>query len=95
AFESDDLRRALLRAVAAARGRTFVPGTGSFSAARERRLDVLGNLVEQHLDTDAVRALLREGPPAELPTIESPLRVFANSSTYGTKSRTPPVRGAV
>ena len=71
AFEDDGLRRALLGTVAAARGRTFVAGTGSFAAARERRLDVLGDLVERHLDTGAVLALLRDGAPADLPTIHA------------------------
>ncbi len=73
AFESDALRRALLGAVAAARGRTFVPGTGAFAAARERRLDVLGDLVER-LDTGAVLALLRDGAPDDLPTIRAEVR---------------------
>ena len=95
AFEGDELRRALLRAVAAARGRTFVPGTGSFAAARERRLDVLGDLVECHLDTDAVLALLRDGAPADLPTIDSHLGVVEETSAYQTKTRRPPVTGAV
>jgi adenosylcobyric acid synthase len=79
AFEGDELRRALLGAVAAARARTFVPGTGSFAAARERRLDVLGNLVEQHLDTDAVLALLRDGAPTDLPNIHAEVRQWSVS----------------
>ncbi len=77
AFEDDGLRRALLRTVAAARGRTFVPGTGSFAAARERRLDVLGDLVERHLDTAAVLALLRDGAPTDLPSIHAMPGVLA------------------
>ncbi len=77
ALEDDGLRRALLRAVAGARGRTFVAGTESFAARRERRLDVLGDLVEQHLDTDAVLALLESGAPAELPTIATEVRAVA------------------
>jgi adenosylcobyric acid synthase len=77
ALEDDALRRALLRAVAGARGRTFVPGTGSFAALRERRLDALGDLVEQHLDTDAIIALLESGAPADLPTIHAEVRAVA------------------
>ena len=95
AFEGDELRRALLHAVAAARGRTFVPGADSFAAARERRLDVLGDLVECHVDTDAVLALLRDGAPDDLPTIDSHLGVVEETSAYQTKTRRPPVRGAV
>jgi len=74
ALEDDALRRALLRAVAGARGRTFVPGSESFAALRERRLDVLGDLVEQHLDTDAVLRLLDTGAPTDLPTIHTEVR---------------------
>ncbi|MGH2948111.1 MAG: cobyric acid synthase [Solirubrobacteraceae bacterium] len=68
-LEDDALRRALLQAIAAARGREFVAGNESFAALRERRLDALGDLVEEHLDGDAVLALLEAGVPAELPTI--------------------------
>jgi adenosylcobyric acid synthase len=39
----------------------------SFPAARERRLELLGDLVERHLDVDSMLALVRQGPPAELP----------------------------
>jgi adenosylcobyric acid synthase len=77
ALEDDVLRRALLRKVAAARGRTFVAGDTSFAALRERQLDVLGDLVEQHLDTGSVLALLESGAPAGLPTILSEARPIA------------------
>ncbi|MFP5364873.1 MAG: cobyric acid synthase [Thermoleophilia bacterium] len=77
ALEDDALRRALLRAVAAARRRTFIAGSDSFAALRERRLDALGDLVEQHLDTDAVLALLRSGAPTDLPTIQMEARAVA------------------
>ncbi|MGE2836030.1 cobyric acid synthase [Mycobacterium sp. SMC-4] len=39
----------------------------SFPAARERRLDLLGDLVERHLDVDSMLTLMRQGPPAGLP----------------------------
>jgi adenosylcobyric acid synthase len=74
AFEDDDLRRALLRAVARARGRTFVPGGEPFAALRERRLDALGDLVERHIDGDAVLRLLEAGAPADLPTLTAEVR---------------------
>jgi adenosylcobyric acid synthase len=77
ALEDDALRRALLRAVAGARGRTFVAGTDSFAALRERRLDALGDLVEQHLDTGAVLRLLETGAPTDLPTIHTEVRAVA------------------
>jgi adenosylcobyric acid synthase len=77
ALEDDALRRALLRAVAGARGRTFMAGSDSFAALRERRLDALGDLVEQHLDTAAVLALLESGAPTDLPTIHLEMRAVA------------------
>lgn len=77
ALEDDGLRRALLRAVAAARGRTLQPGTTPFAAVRERRLDALGDLVEQHIDAEAVLRLLEHGAPSDLPTISTEVRTLA------------------
>jgi adenosylcobyric acid synthase len=71
ALEHDAFRRALLREVATARGRRFEPGTGSFAAARERRLDVLGDLVAGNLDAHRLRTLIEGGVPAGLPTIQT------------------------
>ncbi|MGO9322315.1 MAG: cobyric acid synthase [Solirubrobacteraceae bacterium] len=73
-LEHDAFRRALLQHVAAVRGRRFAPGTGSFAAAREARLDVLGDLVEKHLDTDRLTALIEGGVPADLPSIATEVR---------------------
>ncbi len=39
----------------------------SFPRARDRRLDVLGDLVEQHLDVDALLKAARHGPGRTLP----------------------------
>jgi adenosylcobyric acid synthase len=39
----------------------------SFPDARERRIDLLGDLVEQHLDVDALLDLAHRGAPAGLP----------------------------
>ncbi len=74
ALEHDAFRRALLQWVAAARGRRFVPGTGSFAAAREARLDALGDLVADHLDTERLTALIEGGVPADLPNIATEVR---------------------
>ncbi len=63
-LEGDELRGAFL---AAALGRQ--PSGVSFAAARERRLDLLGDLVEQHLDIEALLALARAGAPAGLPVL--------------------------
>jgi adenosylcobyric acid synthase len=71
ALEHDGLRRALLAHVAAARGRRFVPGETPFAAAREARLDVLGDLIAGHLDTGRLARLIEAGPPADLPTLRT------------------------
>jgi len=67
ALESDAFRRALLSEVAALTGRSWEPGTRAFEEVRQARLDVLGDLVADHLDTDAVLRLLSDGPPPGLP----------------------------
>jgi adenosylcobyric acid synthase len=38
----------------------------SFATARERRLDLLGDLVEQHLDVEALLRLAQAGASAGL-----------------------------
>jgi adenosylcobyric acid synthase len=63
-LEGDELRGAFL---AAALGRA--PSGVSFAAARERRLDLLGDLVEQHLDIEALLGVARTGAPAGLPVL--------------------------
>ncbi|MET9735230.1 cobyric acid synthase [Streptomyces sp. NPDC006458] len=70
ALESDGFRRAFLREVAAAAGRRFVPAPDtSFAALREEQLDRLGDLIEQHADTDALWRLIESGAPQGLPFI--------------------------
>ena len=41
----------------------------SFPVARERRLDLLGDLVDEYLDVGALLALARDGAPARLPVL--------------------------
>lgn len=55
ALEDDDLRASYLREALGVESRA------SFPAARERRLDLLGDLVEEHLDVDALLDLARRG----------------------------------
>ncbi len=74
ALEHDSFRRALLVRLAAARGRDFVPGEVEFAAAREARLDALGDLVAHHLDTDRLAELIEHGPPAGLPDLITEVR---------------------
>jgi adenosylcobyric acid synthase len=71
AFESDGFRRAFLTEAARLAGRrgfAVAPDT-DFAALREHGLDVLGDLVEEHLDTDALWRLIEAGPPAGLPFV--------------------------
>ena len=69
-LEGDELRRALLREVAAAAGAAYEPSDVSFPELRERRLDLLGDLAEEHLDLDALLELSTSGAPADLPALE-------------------------
>jgi adenosylcobyric acid synthase len=70
-LEGDELRRALLSWVAVERGRRFEPGERRFAAVREARLDALGDLVADHLDTARLADLIENGPPAELPSLRT------------------------
>lgn len=72
-LENDTYRRRLLTEVAETAGRTgFVvaPDT-DVAQVREAQLDLLADLVEQHLDVDAVLSILVAGVPAGLPVIAS------------------------
>jgi adenosylcobyric acid synthase len=69
ALESDGFRRELLSEVARAAGRSWLPGDRAFADVRQARLDLLGDLVADHLDTDAVLGLLEHGAPAGLPFV--------------------------
>ena len=74
-LENDEYRRRLLTEVAETAGRAgFVvaPDT-DVAQAREAQLDLLADLVEQHLDVDALDTLLGGGAPSGLPTIRSSL----------------------
>ncbi|PWJ24606.1 adenosylcobyric acid synthase (glutamine-hydrolysing) [Branchiibius hedensis] len=57
-FESDAFRAAFLRDVLGAR-----PSDVSFADARERRLDLLADLVEKYLPVDDLLQLARDGAP--------------------------------
>lgn len=63
-LEGDPLRRALLAETVGLTGSEV-----KFADARERRLERLADLVEEHLDVDALFALARQGPPSGLPVL--------------------------
>jgi adenosylcobyric acid synthase len=62
-LEDDGERTALLTAVAARRGKRFVPAGVSFAAARGARFDALADAVEAHLDGAALDRLIAEARP--------------------------------
>ncbi len=72
-LEGDEFRRALVGEISAAAGASYEPGAVSFAALRERRLDLLGDLAEEHLDVDALLDLATSGAPAGLPALMSGL----------------------
>jgi adenosylcobyric acid synthase len=61
-LEGDALRSAFLQQTLG-----LDPSGVSFPAARDRRLDLLGDLVERHLDVDSMLTLIRQGPRGGLP----------------------------
>jgi adenosylcobyric acid synthase len=71
ALENDEFRRAWLAEVAAQAGRSdWAPRPGtSFGSLRTARLDLLADAVEEHLDTDALLAMVQMGAPAGLPFV--------------------------
>ncbi|MEU4803438.1 cobyric acid synthase [Actinosynnema sp. NPDC023587] len=70
-LENDAFRRAFLRWAAGHAGRDgFRPAPDTdFAGQREAQLDLLGDLVTEHLDLTAVRALVERGAPAGLPVV--------------------------
>jgi adenosylcobyric acid synthase len=70
-LENDAFRRAFLRWAADRAGREgFTPAPDTdFAGKRAAQLDLLGDLVADHLDTDAVLTLLDEGPSSGLPIV--------------------------
>ncbi|MGH3712865.1 MAG: cobyric acid synthase [Micromonosporaceae bacterium] len=71
AFEHDGFRRAYLTEAAAAAGRDgfqVAPDT-DYRRLRREMLDLLGDLVADHLDTDALVRLIEYGAPNHLPFV--------------------------
>ncbi len=68
-LEADAFRQRFLAEVARTAGVTRPPSSVSFAALREARLDLLGDLVEEHLDVAALLNLAEAGPPAGLPLL--------------------------
>lgn len=69
-MENDEFRRVFLAEVARLAGRDFTPAPGTdFAGLREARLDALGDLVADHLDTAALTRLISRGAPPGLPVL--------------------------
>ncbi|GAA1281757.1 cobyric acid synthase [Pseudonocardia aurantiaca] len=74
-LENDGFRRALLCRVAEQAGRRgFVPATDTcFAAERTAQLDLLGDLVEKHIDVSSLEHVFNHGAPSDLPTVTTGL----------------------
>lgn len=72
-LESDEFRRAWLRAVAVRAGRPDFTVAADVSVAAERaaQLDLLADLVEHHLDIAHLSALIEQGAPGGMPTLRT------------------------
>jgi adenosylcobyric acid synthase len=64
AFEDNEFRRAFLTGI----GFTPAPDT-DYEQIRQNTLDILGDLVAEHLDTGALTELIEHGPPPGLPSV--------------------------
>jgi adenosylcobyric acid synthase len=73
-MDNDEFRRAWLAQAAGAAGRAGfeVAADVNVAARRDRQLDVMADLLNAHLNLDAVLALL-DGPPPDMPVITSAL----------------------
>ncbi|HWD96881.1 MAG TPA: cobyric acid synthase [Acidimicrobiales bacterium] len=68
-FENDAWRREFLVKVADTAGKHFVPDVAhDFAIRREARIDVLADLIDEHVDTDALWRII-EGDDTVLPTL--------------------------
>ncbi len=75
AFESDEFRRAILDWVGEVRHLDWRGGSHSFEGVRQARLDSLGDLIQDHVDIDALLQLIERGTPGTLPRLETQLHV--------------------
>jgi adenosylcobyric acid synthase len=69
-FENDQWRRQYLVSVADGAGKHFIADNANdFAARRETRIEALADLVEEHLDTDGLEALIDSGARESLPAV--------------------------
>lgn len=60
-FECDEFRRAFLSLVAARAGKRFVPVSTGFASARTAQVDRLAEVLDMHLDLEAIERLIGQG----------------------------------
>ena len=73
-LESDEFRAAWVTEAAALAGSTdFEPGTTSFAAARDARIDAIADGLEEHADIDAMLDLIDRGAPSDPPLVRGGL----------------------
>lgn len=68
-LESDEFRAAFLDQVCTSTGRNRPQSGVSFPAAREARLDHLADLLEKHVDVEAIMELISSGATVGLPVL--------------------------
>jgi adenosylcobyric acid synthase len=72
-MEADGFRRSFLRWIASERDLDWEPGEIPFAAAREARLEKLGDIVAENIDREALFRLVEDGAPEKLPVVASQL----------------------
>ncbi len=80
-MESDGFRRGFLRWVASAGDLDWMPGESSFAAARERRLEKLGDVVAENVDREGLLRLIDDGPPSGLPVVSGQQTAVSDGSS--------------
>lgn len=72
-FENDEFRRAFLGRVAAVRGRRWHPGARAFADVREARLNLLADLIGDHIDGQALLGVIHGSSRQPLPVVTTGL----------------------
>jgi adenosylcobyric acid synthase len=85
-MESDAFRQNFLRFVAGERGLDWTPGEESFAAAREARLEKLGDLISDNVDREALLRLIEDGPPSGMPVVSGQQTAIGDAS----RAKAPP-----
>ncbi|MGI0140967.1 MAG: cobyric acid synthase, partial [Thermoplasmata archaeon] len=62
-FECDAFRHSFLTEVAERRAKRFEPAATTFAAHRQAEIDRVADAIEEHLDLDAILAIIAQGAP--------------------------------